>query len=92
MCYDLCFNCFFHFGLVLLIPSWNHLLYKLIHRTMTKRYLPVQLRNRHYRLYEEDFHAIRCIQKRSPPRLPRFRLDEQDEEHNVMDEVEVFAK
>jgi len=39
---------------------------------MGKRYLPVVLRNRCYKLYEEDFNNIRCIKKRTHPRMPRF--------------------
>ena len=39
---------------------------------MGKRYLPVVIRNRSYKLYEEDFSSIRCIKKRTHPRVPRF--------------------
>ena len=44
---------------------------------MGKRYLPVLLRNRNYKLFEEDFKTVRCIKKRNRPMVPRF--EERDE-------------
>ena len=40
---------------------------------MGKRYLPVVLRNRQYRMYQDDFKFIKCIKKASHPRLPAYQ-------------------
>lgn len=56
---------------------------------MGKRYLPVVLRSRSFKMFEEDFTTIKCIKKRSYPRLPRF---EEDQNHSIIDNASVFVK
>lgn len=56
---------------------------------MGKRYLPVLLRNRCYKLYEEDFKTIRCFKKRQHPPVPSFK---ESFGNSCMEEMEVFDK
>lgn len=45
---------------------------------MGKRYLPVFLRRRCYKLYEDDFKNMRCFKKKLHPKIPSFERQEEE--------------
>ena len=56
---------------------------------MGKRYLPVVLRGRSFRMYQDDFKFIKCIKKTKKPSIPSFDRKVED---RTIDEIDVFVK